>query len=147
MLGGHLCILGAHSVQSCYTISISASLPCICVWQISQIQTCWSMIVGPGFVWTSPAFTRSSASHPVVPNDRFAKITVNRTTIAGGGCFDTIFTAVYWNRCDSSATCRRCRLEPGLFFLLGFPFIFSFHSTSAPIAAWSLSTTSFSFNI
>ena len=28
------------------------------------------------------------------------------------GCFDTICTAASQNRCDSSATCMLCRLEP-----------------------------------
>ena len=36
----------------------------ICLWQISQIQTCLREVVGPGLVSTSPAFMRSSASHP-----------------------------------------------------------------------------------
>ena len=31
------------------------SLPCVCLWQISQIQTCLRVVVGPGFVSTSPA--------------------------------------------------------------------------------------------
>ena len=29
-------------------------LPCICLWHISQIQTCLCVVVGPGFVSTSP---------------------------------------------------------------------------------------------
>ena len=50
-------------------------LPSICffVWQISQIQTCLCVVVGPGFVTTSPAFMRGSASHPADPHDRLAK--------------------------------------------------------------------------
>ena len=36
-------------------------LPCICLWKILQIQTCLCVVVGPGFVWTSYAFMRSSA--------------------------------------------------------------------------------------
>ena len=42
-------------------------LPCICLWKISQIQTCLCVVVGPGFVSTSHTFMRSSASHPVGP--------------------------------------------------------------------------------
>ena len=38
-------------------------LPCIYLWQISQLQTCLCVVVGPGLVSTSPAFMRSSASH------------------------------------------------------------------------------------
>ena len=45
------------------------------------------LFVGPGFVTTSPAFMRSSASHPTGPNGRFVKKTVNRAPIAGGGRF------------------------------------------------------------
>ena len=30
-------------------------LPCICLWQISPIQTCLCVVVGPGFFSTSPA--------------------------------------------------------------------------------------------
>ena len=48
-------------------------LMCICLWQISQIQTYLCVFVGPGFVSTSPAFMRSSASHPVGLHGRLAK--------------------------------------------------------------------------
>ena len=47
-------------------------LTCICLFQISQIQTRLFIVVGPGLVSTSPAFVRSSASHPVGPHDRLA---------------------------------------------------------------------------
>ena len=57
-------------------------LTCICLWQISQIQTFLFKVVGPGLVSTSPAFVSSSASHPAGPH---AQKTVNRATIAGGG--------------------------------------------------------------
>ena len=60
-------------------------LTCICLWQISQIQTFLFKIVGPGLVSTSPAFVSSSASHPAGPYDRHAQKTVNRAPIAGGG--------------------------------------------------------------
>ena len=43
---------------------------CICLWQISQIRTCLRVVVGSGLVSTSPAFMRSSASHPVGPHGR-----------------------------------------------------------------------------
>ena len=45
-------------------------LPCICLWQTSQIHTCLC-VVGPGFVSTPPAFMRSIVSH----------LTVNRVPI------------------------------------------------------------------
>ena len=47
---------------------------CICLWQISQIQTFLFRVVGPGLVSTSPAFVSNSDSHPA-------------------GRFDTICTA------------------------------------------------------
>ena len=47
--------------------------PCICLWQISKIQTCLSVVVGPGFVLTSSAFMRSSARHPADPHDRLVQ--------------------------------------------------------------------------
>ena len=82
------------------------------LWQISQIQSCLCVIVGPGFVSTSPAFMRSSASHPVGPHDR---LTPQNTVyiehpLVGAGSFDTICTEVC-NRCDSSIACRMCRLD------------------------------------
>ena len=62
-------------------------VPCICLWQISQIKTSLCVVVGPGFVSTSPAFMMSSASHPAGPHDRLAPPTVNLATIAWGGMF------------------------------------------------------------
>ena len=38
-----------------------------------EIQTCLSVVVGPGLVSTSPAFMRSSAIHPVGPHGRIGK--------------------------------------------------------------------------
>ena len=60
-------------------------LTCICLWQISQIQTCLFEVVGPGLVSTSLAFVSSSASHQPGPHGRHAQKTVNRAPIAGGG--------------------------------------------------------------
>ena len=60
-------------------------LTCICLWQISHIQTRLFSVVGPGLVSTSPAFVSSSASHPAGPHGRHAQKTVNRAPIAGGG--------------------------------------------------------------
>ena len=48
-------------------------LTCICLWQISQIQTFLFKVVGPGFVSTSPSFVSSSARHPVGPYGRHAQ--------------------------------------------------------------------------
>ena len=47
------CSIMLHIVDICI-------LPCICLRQISQIQTCLCVVVGLGFVSTSPAFIRSS---------------------------------------------------------------------------------------
>ena len=80
---------------------------CICLLQISQIQTRLFNVVGPGLVSTSPAFVRSRASHPAGPHGRLAQKMANRAPIAGGG-------KVRHNlhRCESYTACRRCRLEP-----------------------------------
>ena len=51
-----------HLIDICF-------LQCICLRQISQIQTCLCVIVGPGYVSTSPDFMKSNASHPVGPHD------------------------------------------------------------------------------
>ena len=83
-----------HLINICF-------IQCICLWQISQIQTSLCVVVAPGFVATSPAFMNNSASHPAVPHGRLAK----------NGGIDTICTAAC-NCRDSSATFRLCRLEP-----------------------------------
>ena len=59
------------------------------LWQISQLQTCLFKVVGPGLVSTSPAFVRSSASHPVGPHGRLVQKMVNRAPLQGAGLFDT----------------------------------------------------------
>ena len=105
------CSILFHLMDICF-------LTCICLWQISHIQTRLFSVVGPGLVSTSPAFVSSSASHPAGPHGRHAQKTVNRAPIAGGGRVDTICTAVLIC-CDSSTTCRLCRLEPQFGFRQG----------------------------
>ena len=61
-------------------------LPCIYLWQISRIQTCLCVVVGPEFVSTSPALMRSSASHPGSAWPNCPKM-VNRAPITGDGSF------------------------------------------------------------
>ena len=65
-----------------YLIDICFLL-CICLWQISQIQTCLRVVVGPVFVSRSPTIMRSSASHSAGMHGRLAQKTVNRAPIAG----------------------------------------------------------------
>ena len=98
------CSILLHLMDICF-------LTCICLWQISQIQTRLFKVVGPGLVTTSPAFVSSSASHPASPHGRHAQTTVNRAPLLGAGRFDTICIAARV-RCDSSTACRLCRLEP-----------------------------------
>ena len=69
------CSILLHLMDICF-------LTCICLWQISQIQTFLFKVVGPGLVSTSPAFVSSNASHPAGPHGRHAKKTVNRAPIA-----------------------------------------------------------------
>ena len=59
------CSILLHLIDICF-------LTCICLWQISQIQTCLRVVVGPGLDSTSPAFMSSIASHPAGPHDRLA---------------------------------------------------------------------------
>ena len=62
------CSILLHLMDICF-------LACICLWQISQIQTFLFGVVGPGLVSTSPAFVSNSANHPAGP---YAQKTVNR---------------------------------------------------------------------
>ena len=57
------CSIMLHLMDICF-------LTCICLWQISQIQTFLYKVVGPGLVSTSPTFVCSSASHPAGPHGR-----------------------------------------------------------------------------
>ena len=66
-------------------------LSCIYMWQISQIQTFLGVVVRPELISTSPAFMRSSASHP----DRLPSKTVNRPLLLGSVGVDTTCTAVW----------------------------------------------------
>ena len=54
------CSILLHLMDICF-------LTCICLWQISQIQTFLYKVVGPGLVSTSPEIVSSSASHPAWP--------------------------------------------------------------------------------
>ena len=70
------CSILLHLMDICF-------LTCICLWQISQIQTSFFKVVGPGLVSTSPAFVSSNASHPAGSHGRHAQKTVNQAHIAG----------------------------------------------------------------
>ena len=72
------CSIMLHPIDICF-------LTCICMWQISQIQTCLRVVVGSGLVSTSPAFMRSIASHPACLHGRLAPKIGYRAAIAGGG--------------------------------------------------------------
>ena len=60
------CSILLHIMDICFLI-------CICLWQISQIQTRLFKVVGPGLVSTLPAFVSSSASDPEGPHGRHAQ--------------------------------------------------------------------------
>ena len=64
-LGCTQCLSLLHHIDICF-------LPYICLWKISQIQTCLRVVVGPGFVSISPAFMRSSAIHSADPHGRLS---------------------------------------------------------------------------
>ena len=67
-------------------------LTCSCMWQISQIQTCLHVVVGPGLVSTSPAFMRRIASHPAGTHDLLAPKTVIGPPLLGVRGVDTLCT-------------------------------------------------------
>ena len=77
------CSIMLHLIDICF-------LTCICLWQISQIQPCLRVVVGPGLVSTSPAFMRSIASHPAGPHGRLAQKTVIGPPLLGAGGVDTL---------------------------------------------------------
>ena len=79
------CSILLHLIGICF-------LTCICLWQISQIQTCLGVVVGPGLVSTSPAFMRGITIHPVGPHGRLAPTTVIRPSLLGAGGVDTLCT-------------------------------------------------------
>ena len=54
------CSILLHLMDICF-------LTCICLWQISQIQTFLFRVVGPGLVSTSPAFVSNSVSGSAWP--------------------------------------------------------------------------------
>ena len=80
-----LCLAGTCTSEVHPVFNPICFLTCICLWQISQIQTFLFKVVGPGLVSTSPAFVSNSASHPVGPHGRHAQKTVNQAPNAGGG--------------------------------------------------------------
>ena len=60
------CSIMLHLIDICF-------LTCICLWQISQIQNCLRVVVGPGLVSTLPTFMRSTASHLAGSHGRLAQ--------------------------------------------------------------------------
>ena len=68
------CSILLHLMDICFRT-------CICLWQISQIQTFLFRVVGPGLVLTSPAFV---SSNPAGPHGQHDKKTVNRAPMAEG---------------------------------------------------------------
>ena len=64
------CSMLLHLIDICF-------LTCIYLWQISQIQTCLCVVVGPGLVSTSPAFMRRIASRTSGPNAYACSATSN----------------------------------------------------------------------
>ena len=63
---------------------------------------------------------RSSASHPAGPHGRLAQKIVNPAPKPGGVRFRHNLHSSLQNCCDSSTTCRLCRLEPIAQFIHAF---------------------------
>ena len=86
--------LGRPSRVQRYSLSMHRAM------EEDSLMTRYDDDVRPGFVSTSPAFMRSSASHPADPHGRLAQKTVYRVPLLGVGGYDTSCTAVC-NRCVS----------------------------------------------
>ena len=76
VLGGYLRILAEPGIPCCCTLSISTSYRVFVYDRYRKSSLC--VVVGPGFVSTSPAFMGSSASPTAGPHGRL-----------GAGAFDT----------------------------------------------------------
>ena len=86
------CSILLHLMDICF-------LTCICLWQISQIQTFLFKVVGPGLVSTSPAFVSSSASYPVGPHGRHAQ-----NGISGPHCWERRGLTQFAQQLESTVT-------------------------------------------
>ena len=98
------CSILLHLIDICF-------LTCICLWQISQIQTFLLKVVGPGLVSTSPAFVSNSASHPAGPHGRHAQ----KNGKSGPHCWGRGGSTQFAQQLEStvsSTACRLWRLEP-----------------------------------
>ena len=85
----------------------------ICLWQISQIPTCFCVVVGSGLVSISLAFMRSIVSHPAGAHFRLVQKNGNRGNRGNRGREgSTQFAQGFLDRCYSSTACRLCPLEP-----------------------------------
>ena len=98
-----VCQCGAYMGYIC-------SLTCIYLWQISQIQTCLRVVVGPRLVSTSPAFMKSISSHLSRPHGRLVQQTVIGPPLLGAEG-STQFAQGLPDRCVRSTACRLCRLQ------------------------------------
>ena len=98
------CSILFHLIDICFLTSI-------CLWQISQIQTCLCEVVGPELVSTSsPAYMRSIAIHPAGPHGWLAQKRLSCPHCCGREG-STQFVQGLPDRCDSSTSCRLCGLE------------------------------------
>ena len=81
VLGGYLYIIAAPSVAPYRYL-----LPTVFLFVADIVNPALCVVVGPGFVSTSPAFRRNSASHPVwVCMADLPQKTVNRSPLPGAG--------------------------------------------------------------
>ena len=87
------CSILLHLMDICF-------LTCICLWQISQIQTCLFKVVGPGLVSTSPAFVSSSASQPAGPHGWHAQKNVK----SGPHCWGREGSTQFAQQLESAVT-------------------------------------------
>ena len=95
-----LCCVCSYILGCCGTLcGCGGCCDCDVCTVVSQIQSCLCVVVGLGFVSTSPTIMRNSVSHPVGPHCWLAQKTVIRSQLLGVGGF------------DSSTACGLCRFR------------------------------------
>ena len=82
---------------------------CICLWMISQIQTCLCVGCRTSICLKITHFYEDQCQPYIGQNGKSG-------AIVGTRGFDTICTAVC-NRCDSSTACMLCCLVPGIYVI------------------------------
>ena len=98
------CSILLHLMDICF-------LTCICLWQISQIQTFLFKVVGPGLVSTSPAFCEQQRQ----PSSGSAWPACQKNGKSGPHCWGRGGSTQFAQQLETTVTAPPlvgCRLEP-----------------------------------